>query len=148
MFKKKCESWIPSKHCFTSKEGSVLRYLVCFLGPCPSPAPPDDSPLPWLLEVSFFWPSLCFWGLFCFSDLFSFSFFFLSLSSAPVAETGLYSTPVRDLYCTFSWRSSCTAVSTWSFSLTKEGKEQIIVFHLSRCLSTNVQLYKQIWKHN
>jgi hypothetical protein len=26
------------------------------------------------------------------------------------------------LYCAFSWRSSCTAESTWSFSVTKGDK--------------------------
>lgn len=124
----------------------MLCYLVCFLGPCPSPAPLEDGSLPWFLTESFFGPSFGFCSLLCFSDLFSFSFFFLSLSSVPMAETGLYSTPARDLYCAFSWRRSCTAVSTWSFRLTKEETEKA-VFNSNHYLSSNVQSFVSRFEH-
>lgn len=42
------------------RRAAPAPHLVCLRGPCPSPAPPDEGPLPGCLEASFFWPSLCF----------------------------------------------------------------------------------------
>lgn len=94
-----------------------LSHRVCFFGPWPSPDPPapPEGSLAWLPLSPFpFFPSPP--PLPCFSDLFSLSLRFLSSPpAAPAAATGLYSSPVMDLYLFFRSSKVLTTSSTWSW---------------------------------